>query len=57
MKGKKLFLGVMNIELEQEPGDEDEESNEARAVVKRIMADRTEKIRNKYKTKTIAQLS
>ena len=54
MKGKKLFLGVMNIELEQEPGDEDEESNEARAVVKRIMADRTEKIRNKYKTKTIA---
>ena len=45
---------MMNVENEKETNGEDDESNEAKALAKRILADRMEKVRNKYKTKTIA---
>ena len=53
-KDKKLFLGMMNVENEKEATEEENESNEVKALTKQLMAERVEKIKNKYKTKTIA---
>ena len=46
----------MNVESEKIENNkiEDDESNEARALTKKLIQERTEKIRNKFKIKTIA---